>query len=234
MHPCTSRARRSSAHCGRAFAQNPSSSVLPPSVRSVCLTQQPSRWTILTEVQAKSALHTATTLAIPPICPSPPVLFPTWRRPVAGARTVGGRTDLVGRTQLLDQVRKPERAHGMIPERGDGCPEACQRLRTERTLDLLEMPGVRPALAHAAAPHPAPEIVEVRQPLAAGDCRPLAGVEPHAGAGRAPVEVERLPSFDARAHQQPLAARADAGPSVRYRRSALRVDRRGDEVLLDR
>src|SRR6266850_5574831 len=193
MHSCTSRARRSSAHCGRAFAKNPSSSVLPTSVRSVCLTQQPSRWTIFTEVQARSALHSPTTLAILPICPSPTVLLPTWRRPRAGARTVGERTDSAGRAQLLDQVRKPERAHGMIPERGHGCPEACQRLRTERTLDLLEVPGMRPALAHAAAPHRVPEIVEMRQPLTAGDCRPFAGVEPYAGASRAPVEMERLP-----------------------------------------
>jgi hypothetical protein len=34
--------------------QNPSSSVVPPRVREVCFTQQPSRSIIFTDVQAKS------------------------------------------------------------------------------------------------------------------------------------------------------------------------------------
>ena len=67
MHSWTSRERRSSAHSGRALVQNPSSSVLPPSVRSVCFTEQPSRCTIFTDVHARSAPQSAAVLAIPPM-----------------------------------------------------------------------------------------------------------------------------------------------------------------------
>src|SRR5438270_4464788 len=63
MHSWTRRATRSWAHTGGGLLQNPSSSLTRLGHFSVCFTQQPSRCTMRTEVQAKSAGNTAATAA---------------------------------------------------------------------------------------------------------------------------------------------------------------------------
>src|SRR5258706_13995366 len=102
MHSCTTLARRSSAHSVRAWVQKPSSSVVPPSVRSVCFTQQPSRWTIFTEVQAHTAAHATKTLVIPVILPLPrPV--PNMGTPARG-RTLCREPDKLARRVVAPAV----------------------------------------------------------------------------------------------------------------------------------
>src|SRR6267142_5902376 len=109
-----------------------------------------------------------------------------------------------GRAQLPDQVRQPQGAHRVMPEGADRRAEPLEDLRTERPLDLLEVTGPRCLLAHAPPPDGVPEIVEVREPFAAGHRGPLPRVEPDARAGRTAVEVERLRPLEPGAHQEPL------------------------------
>src|SRR6185436_2134556 len=176
MHSWTSRASRSSAHSAGFLLQKPSSSVLPPKVRSVRFTQQPSRWTIFTEVHATSAQHVAKSVAISRMSPScPRVNMAT--RPRGGTQCPGANSS-ARRAQLVDQVRKPQRTPGMIAQRGDGLLQPPQRIRTERPLDLFQVALLRQLLARLAAEGGVPEIVEVGQPLGAGDGGPLARVEP--------------------------------------------------------
>src|SRR5205085_8456484 len=182
MHSCTSRASRSCAHSGRCLLQKPSSSVVPPNVRSVCFTQQPSRWTIFTDVHASSAQDSATILAIFFMAP-PSSCLERWGRRRAGAPSVGDRTDSARIAELLDQVREAERALRMVAQRLDGGADPREGLGAERALDLLQVPLPRLLLARPAAPQGIPEVVQMREPLRARDRRPLARVEPHAGAG---------------------------------------------------
>src|SRR5260370_35463651 len=82
--------------------------------------------------------------------------------------------------QLLDDEGEPERAHRVLPQRRDGRLHLLQRGGPERALQLLDVPLLRPQLADALAPDRVPEVVEVVEPFARGEGRPLARVEPHA------------------------------------------------------
>src|SRR5919204_4347468 len=143
MHSWTRRASRSSAHWGRALLQKPSSSVVPPSVRSVCFTQQPSRWTIFTDVHARSAAHSAVIFAIPLMTPPFSSCSERWGRRRAGARSVGDRTDSTRRAELVDEIREAERALRVMAQRLDGGTQSRERLCAERALDLLEVALLR-------------------------------------------------------------------------------------------
>ena len=98
----------------------------------------------------------------------------------------------------------------MIAQRLDGGAHARQGLGAERALDLLQVTLRRLLLAGSTTPRGIPQIVQVREPFRAGHRRPLTGVEPDSGAGGATVEMERMRPFDARAHEQAAAPRAES------------------------
>src|SRR5207302_8529667 len=115
----------------------------------------------------------------------------------------------------------------------DGGADSVQGLGAECPLELLEVSLLRLLRARARLPGGVPELIEVREPLGARDGRPLAGVEPYARAGRAPVEMERMRGVHPRAHQDAAAPRTEAGELVGAGCGGLHVQRGRNDVLLD-
>src|SRR5438128_7772133 len=178
-----------------------------------------------------------TSTPIPRSCACFPLAFSCeqrWGRRRAGAPSVGERTDSARRTQLRDEVREAERAPWMVSQGGDGGTDPLEGLGAERPLDLLEVAFLRLPLARTALPGRIPEIIEMREPFGARDRGPLASVEPYARACRAPVEVERMRGLYPRPHQQPAAPGTEAGDLVGAGRRGFCVQRRGNDMLVDR